>query len=802
MVGSFLASIASRYAAAVAFAAASVVLRTALNPLLGSDLPFVTAFPAVVLASLLGGFGPGVAATLIAAAALNLFVIEPPLELSLSSGSLTQTIIFCLIGTIVTWAITTRQAVRRELDAARSEAAEDSRRAAAILREAKERARLAESAVGVGIWEWDLATDRVEWSDGIYQLAGIERDSEAAAAGWADLILPEDREVALENINRLIEEGSPNFYGEFRIRRRDDGRVRWLATQGRIIRDDDGRVRLLGVNYDITETKASELKIQSLNRELNRRIRELQTIIELAPIGIAVAQDASCDTIVANPALAEMVGMAPGDNVSLNHHGLPYRHFKGGRELTADELPMQRAVAQKRAILNEELEIERADGSRISIYCFAAPIVDDDDNVLGCIAAQVDVTQQKLYEREREQKLNEERLLREHAEEANRLKDEFLATVSHELRTPLNSIIGWTAILREGGQSSIPSAYDAQQRAVAAIERGARSQIQLIEDLLDVSRIVSGKLQIDNSRVDLVKVVHAAVDTVRPAADAKHIRLTTHIASATAFVTGDHDRLQQVSWNLLSNAIKFTPEGGSVDVTLEPSESHVLLTVSDTGSGIKSEFLPFVFDRFRQADGSITRSFSGLGLGLSIVKHIVELHGGTVTAASDGIDRGATFTVRLPIGAPPPGNTSTSGPAAAAAGPPQLDRSLVLIVEDEPDTLEVLRLAFEQCGSEVETAASADEALERFKVRRPDLIVSDIGLSRKDGYSLIGDVREIERRSGSPAVPAIALTAYARPEDRRKAIDAGYQLHIAKPVDPSTVIELAHDLLDRHSVVN
>ena len=780
----------SRYGAAVLLAIVGLVLRAVLAPLLGSQAPFITLFPVVAVSALYGGFRASLITTVVAGLGANYLFLGESFTVALqNTEQISRTVIYLLTSSFIGWAVSERQHARVQLRQAETEAERRAREAAEALRESEERSQLAQSSVGVGVWEWDLTNDEIAWSEGMYRLIGINpgEDKERLKT-WESLVLDEDREIASNSIKKLIEEGSPNFYGEFRIRRGNDGKIRWLATQGKIIREGERAVRLLGVNFDITETKESELKIQRLNRELNRRLRELQTIIELTPVGISVAQDASCDMITANPALAEMVGVRPGENISSNRRNLPYRHIKDGRELSPEELPMQRAVNEKRPIVNEEMDIVRPDGSVVTVYCYAAPIIDDEGEVLGCVAAQIDITERKAYERERELKLTEEQTLRRQAEEANRLKDEFLATVSHELRTPLNSIIGWITVLRDGGLTD-----ELRLKAVDAIERGARSQVQLIEDLLDVSRIISGKLQINPQPVELREVVLAAVDTVRPAAEAKNIRLDVHINGPRDSVMGDFERLQQVVWNLLSNAIKFTPTYGDVDVTLRPSDGYVELSVKDTGKGISRDFLPFVFDRFRQADGSITRSVSGLGLGLSIVKHLVELHGGSVSVASDGENKGASFTVKLPS-APQPALDGNNGHHGNHSRPPLLKGLRVLVVDDEPDTREVMKLAFEKCEAAVETAASVNEALSKVNAWQPQVIVSDIGMPGEDGYSLMRRVREWENIRNRQRTPSVALTAYARTEDREMALESGYDKFLAKPVAPEDVV-LAVDAL-------
>lgn len=377
----------------------------------------------------------------------------------------------------------------------------------------------------------------------------------------------------------------------------------------------------------------------------------------------------------------------------------------------------------------------------------------------------------------------EQLLMRAEAERANRTKDEFLATVSHELRTPLNAIMGWSQILRRGK-------YDetSMRHAMETIERNARSQAQIINDILDVSRIITGKLPLEVRPVELSDVINSAVETVCHAAQAKGIRIQTMLDTNAGPVSGDANRLRQVVWNLLSNAVKFSAKGGRVQVRLERANSHVEIIVSDTGRGITPEFLPWVFDRFRQADSSASRVHGGLGLGLAIVRHLVELHGGTVHAFSAGEGKGATFTVSLPlmIGKPRESLIEQARPADEQDLSDELMPSLhglrVLIVDDEADAREMLRAMLTPCGAEILTASSAAEALEEVRRWRPDLIVSDIGMPGEDGYSLIRRVRALGAEE-SGDIPAIALTAYARSEDRIRALASGYQLHVPKPVE-------------------
>jgi signal transduction histidine kinase len=394
-------------------------------------------------------------------------------------------------------------------------------------------------------------------------------------------------------------------------------------------------------------------------------------------------------------------------------------------------------------------------------------------------------------ESERARLLESERVARREAEEANRLKDEFLATLSHELRTPLNAIVGWTTILR-----SQPGDPALTGRAVTVIERNARSLKQLIEDILDVSRVVTGKLRLAIAPMDLCAVVEAALESVRPSAEAKRIALTVDCPPEVGAMEGDADRVHQIVWNLLSNAVKFTPEDGHVSVHARRDDAHVQLDVTDTGVGIEEEFLPHIFERFRQADSSSTRRHGGLGLGLAIARHLAELHGGTVSAHSRGPGQGATFTVRLPARAPraaAPAAAREPAPAAPASEAPAaaggLDGLKVLVVEDEPDTLDLVATILRDQGAAVEAVSTTQDAREALARVRPDLLLSDIGLPGEDGLALIRAIRTLPPEDGG-RVPAVALTAYAREQDRALALHAGFQAHLSKPIQPQDLVRV------------
>jgi signal transduction histidine kinase/ActR/RegA family two-component response regulator len=398
--------------------------------------------------------------------------------------------------------------------------------------------------------------------------------------------------------------------------------------------------------------------------------------------------------------------------------------------------------------------------------------------------------QRELEERER--LLTREQAARSEAESANRMKDEFLATVSHELRTPLNAIIGWSHLLRKGNADKATMA-----RAVETIERNAKSQAQMVEDILDVSRVITGKLRLNIGPVDAAAIINAAIDCVQLAADSKGIRLEVTLDPSARHTSGDSGRLQQVVWNLLSNAIKFTPAGGRVDVRLERADSSIQIKVSDTGEGVSTDFLPFIFDRFRQADGTSTRRHGGLGLGLAIVRHLVELHGGTVHAESMGEGCGATFTIRLPLrkdeaarakdeNAWRRGDPSLVRPSLLIAQP-LLDGVKVLLVDDDKDSLHVMSVMLTENRAKVQAAASVAEALEALQWYRPDVIVSDLAMPGEDGYSLIAKVRALEA-DGDKRILAVALTASVRVEDRSRALAAGFNMFVPKPVEPSELV--------------
>ena len=467
-----------------------------------------------------------------------------------------------------------------------------------------------------------------------------------------------------------------------------------------------------------------------------------------------------CDDVLADPRYGTM---GP-------HHGMPAGHLPVRSYLAAPVVSRSSEVFGGLFFGHPDTGVFTARAERLVVSIASQAAVAIDNARLYAAAQRAAL--------ERDALLVSERLARSAAERMSAMKDEFLATLSHELRTPLGAILGWAQVLRRapGGEAELAKGLD-------TIERNARMQAQLIEDLLDMSRITSGTVRLELRPVALASVVEAAIETVRLAAAAKAIRIDTRFEARAGAVEGDPNRLQQVVWNLLSNAIKFTPQHGQVTVRLTRAGEQVAIGVSDSGAGIAPEFLPYVFERFRQADGSSTRSYGGLGLGLSIVKSLVELHGGSVRAHSDGAGRGATFTVLLPrIVAPALPAATRAYPAARDLAPPDLAGVSVLVVDDEADARDLMRRVLEDCQARVWTAGSAEEALQLLQRERPDVLVSDIGMPDVDGYEFLRRVRALSAGAG---VPAIALTAFAASEDRTKALRAGFLVHVSKPVEPS-----------------
>ena len=594
---------------------------------------------------------------------------------------------------------------------------------------------------------------------------------------FAEFIHPDDRAATLNEIEKA-KTGTPIALLENRFEC-IDGSYRWLDWSIHPVLSEDV---LYGVGRDITERKQIELELH-LNRD------RLDLAIKASELGTFYC-DLPLDRIIWNDKCKEHFWLPPEAEVNFE---LFYSIIHpDDRERTRESVE---ACVYERKAYDIEYRTVAPDGQTRWVRAIGNCFYGESNNPIRFDGITIDVTDRKQAESEREKLLASERAARSEVERASQLKDEFLLTLSHELRTPLNAILGWSQLLRKG-------TMDGQKMAqgLDTIERNVRVQAQLIDDLLDMSRIISGKIRLNVQRVELGSVIEAAVETVRLSAEVKAIRLQQVLDPLAGIVSGDPARLQQIVWNLLSNAIKFTPKGGRVQVVLERVNSHLEISVIDTGQGIKPEFLPHVFDRFRQADASTTRNHGGLGLGLSIARSLTELHGGSIRVKSAGEGKGATFIVSLPLVVVHPetvepddfdreGAISTSGDYRS----PVLNGVKVLVVDDEPDARELIKIVLEECHAEVVTAASTQEALEVLKRERPDVLVSDIGMPQADGYQLIRQVRNLDPNRGG-IIPAVALTAYARAEDRKRALLSGYQMHISKPVEPSELIVIVASL--------
>jgi PAS domain S-box-containing protein len=642
------------------------------------------------------------------------------------------------------------------------------------------------------------------------------------------------REQAAEIMSRLM--AGEMWSGEFDVRRRDGAAFPALVTNTPI-HDDAGKlIGIVGVSADITERRRAERAARDAEKlalreyeTLLQRLSHLAESLGTARDHLNIFRDLRDFALVSVPCVGIFISLYdPARDVRVAKYA-----WGDGEEVDVSQLPPMpvssegpnsRAVRTRQVVItNDYWEMKQKGSGQLSV------LVGEDNGLrpqsslvvpmatMGRIVGTVEVqsyenhayreehvTAMKMAANLAAVAIENMRLLqyesraRQAAEESNRLKDEFLATLSHELRTPLTAILGWSSMLRD-------ARLDEKTRATALeiIDRNARTQQQIIDDILDVSRIITGQLRLEAEPTDLRAVVEAAVDTVRPAATAKSINLRAAFDPDAGPVMGDPRRLQQVVWNLLLNAVKFTPLGGEAVVRVEREGAHARVVVSDNGAGIAPDFLPYVFDRFRQGDQSTTRTHGGLGLGLAIVRHLVELHGGTVKAESDGAGRGSTFTVELPLlrnaergmrndeeAASAEDESATRNPQSAI-----LSGLRVLVVDDEPDALDLIRVILERKGASVTAVGSADEAWGALEASRPDLLVCDIGMPVEDGYQLIRRLRARETSSGV-TTPAIALTAYAGEADRAEALEAGFQLHVPKPIDPAALVSVIEELIE------
>jgi PAS domain S-box-containing protein len=710
------------------------------------------------------------------------------------------------------------------------------------LDEALDRLKLALDAARLGDWSWDMKTDVVTMSETAENFFGIPPGQHMTWTALRELLHEEDREMARVAVEEALANHT-DYDVEYRVMHSGNSEV-WISAKGRGIYADNGTILgMLGFVQDVSTRKSNEETL----REQAEALRMLNEIGQT----ISAELDLHKTVQAVTDAATELIGARFGSffyNV-LNEDGASYMLYTlAGVPIEAfAHFPMPRATDLFGPTFRGEGVVRIDDVKRDPRYgknspyygmpkghlpvtsYLAVPVISRSGEVLGGLffghpepamfserdemtvsglasQAAVAMDNARLYETAKKAHAEAERAaaqnerLYRQAEESSRLKEEFLATISHELRTPLSAILGWARMLRMGQLSAENAA-----KALDTIERNARAQAQLVDDLLDVSRIITGKLRMDVRPSDPNSFIDAAVEAVKPAAEAKGVRIQKVIDTGAISIPGDPVRLQQIVWNLLSNAIKFTPRGGRVQIRSERINSHLEIVVSDTGQGISADFLPHVFDRFRQADQKTSRQHGGMGLGLAIVRHLVEMHGGTVNADSEGEGKGAIFTVMLPI-SPVYQVDSSAGrvhPAARDLLPPndttdRLDRMRILVVDDEADTRELLRQGLEYCGATVTVVGSAAEAVQMLGDERPDILISDIGMPGVDGYDLIKQIRGLPASRGGK-IPAIALTAYTRVEDRLQALRAGYDMHVPKPVELAELVAVALSVARRNS---
>lgn len=648
------------------------------------------------------------------------------------------------------------------------------KRAEEALRESESRFRRMVETAEEGIWALDADGNTTFVNQKMADLLGYTVDEMQGQSVFE--FMDPDNAAQVEHRLAQRRQGLSDHY-DSRLRRRD-GSVLWaLMSVSPIMNEEKQYLGALAMVTDITARKRTEAALAESNQTL-------KAIVQACPLAI-MGLRADGTVRLWNPAAERIFGWSSAEVLGQVLPAIP-----NGKQ---EEFQRNIAVTMQGQVLSgTETRRQTKTGEIIDVALWSA-VVDEAQTGISCLSVVADISDRKQAEVEREQLLQREQTARQEAEAANRIKDEFLAVLSHELRSPLNPILGWTQLLRS-------RQFDAAtiDKALETIERNAKLQTQLIEDLLDVSRILQGKMTLKVGSVYLVPVIEAAIETVRLAAEAKGIQIRTRFADAAEPVAGDAGRIQQIIWNLLSNAVKFTPPGGAIDVELEPIISpppgsqpplaiaeppYVEITVTDTGKGIQPEFLPHVFDYFRQEDGTITRQFGGLGLGLAIVRHLTELHGGTVKVSSPGEGKGATFTVRLPCLI----STEPSLTDSAIAATSNLSNIRVLVVDDELDMRDLAMAVLSEFGATVQTAASAQEALLLLQSFQPNVLICDIGMPDMDGYRLMRQIRSLPADQGG-TIPAIALTAYAGELDRQQALAAGFQLHLAKPVEPSELV--------------
>ncbi|MGH9767885.1 MAG: PAS domain S-box protein [Blastocatellia bacterium] len=637
---------------------------------------------------------------------------------------------------------------------------------------------IVKSVADYSIFAIDLEGRIRNWNKGAEHLFDY-REEEIVGRSFAIIFTTEDRRQRVPE-RELETARIKGRSGDDRWHLRKDGSRFWASGLVVPLKDEAGNlIGYVKVARDATDRKRAEeaLKVSEA---------EFRAIFEMAGTGKAEADLSTGRLLRVNQKLCEITGYSAEELLAMTIQELTHPEDR------EKDLAAFRHLARHQTEYAFEKRYRRKSGREVWAHVNVIALRNEEGNPSRMIVSVEEITRRKRAEAAAQEALARERLSRSEAEDAARSKDEFIALVSHELRSPLNAILGWTRILRQGRPDD-----ELYERATEIIERSARMQSQLIEDLMDTARIVRGKLKLEVRPVNLVTVIEKAMDVVRPAAAAKGITLDARLAHNVGQITGDPDRLQQVVWNLLANAVKFTNEGGRVEVTLRRVDPYIQIIVSDTGRGISPEFMPHLFERYHQADASGGRGKGGLGLGLTLVRQLVEMHGGDVTAHSAGEGNGATFTVKLPVRAiytaEPERAPLTSSQTKSLAG------VWAIVVDDEANARELITSVLESYGARVTAFSSAVEALDLLRDGSspgPDVLVCDLAMPGADGFSLIHKLREWEKAHDG-VLPAIALTAFGRAEDRTRALYAGFQMHITKPVEPIELVVVVKSLIER-----
>lgn len=755
-----------RYGFAVLAVLVTLLLKLLLSSLMALENSFFLLCVAVAASACYGGMRAGLFATALAALVSEFFFISPEhFVLDQTLGQNLSLGMFLLEGGLLSWLITALYSARQ-----RSEVCQ------LTLKRSEEQLRQIAENVNQVIWMTNPDMSQMLYVNHKYeQMWGRATESlYQQPTSFLEGIHPEDRDRILASIEK---QNHGQYDEQYRIVR-PDGSVRWVRSRVFPIQDEVGQVyRLTTVVEDITQEKRVEAELRKSEAKLRR-------IVDSNIIGIFFG-DISGNVTGANDAFLQIIGYTRQD---LQAGEILWNQITPPDYINRSQQAVEE-LKERGVCVPFEKEFVRKDGSRVFVMLAAALF--EGSNEEG-VCYVLDISDRKRAEQERDRLLAREQEARRQAEAASRTKDEFLAIVSHELRSPLTAILGWSKLMRSRQLDAATTS-----RALDTIERNAQAQSQLIEDLLDISRIIRGTVRLYTRPLNLVEVIEVALDTMQPTAVAKTIQLESRLDPNVGLVCADPTRLQQIVWNLLSNAVKFTPKGGRVEVRLAQVGIHAQIQVSDTGKGISPDFLPHIFERFRQADSTTTKVYGGLGLGLAIVRNLVELHGGTIQAESLGEGQGTIFTLALPL-ISDRSRTSDLKPlidykAVALDNSLSLKGIQVLLVDDEIDTREFIVTLFQLYGVPVTAVASAAEALQHLQHSKPDVLLSDIGLPVEDGYTLIRKIRALPPEQGGQ-IPAVALSAFARQQDRIKALSVGFQMHVVKPIEPLQLLKVVANL--------